>query len=120
MGRNMDSRAAYLDRNEVWNRLKTSTSCCSDLLANMRGRLRRGFGTFLTLQFGGPHRDIREPIQASENASATVKRTLGRRRVSIKGDISLWIRDSRWSISNKDMAVDWTSDAALVEPNARF
>jgi hypothetical protein len=76
MGRNMDSRAAYLDRNEVWNRLKTSTSCCSDLLANMRGRLRRGFGTFLTLQFGGPHRDIREPIQASENASATVKRTL--------------------------------------------
>jgi hypothetical protein len=76
---------------------------------------RRGYGTFLTLQFGEPHRDIREPIQASENADATVKRTLGRRRVSIKGDISLWIRDSQWSISTKDVAVDWTSDAALVE-----
>jgi hypothetical protein len=76
---------------------------------------RRGYGTCLTLQFGEPHRDVREPIQASENASAAVKRTLGRRLVSIKGDISLWIRDSQWSVSTKGAAVHWTSDAALVE-----
>jgi hypothetical protein len=110
----MDSRAAYLQKRSM-----ESSKNIDELLQRLVGQYawstRRGFGTFLTLQFGEPHRDIREPIQASENDNATVKRALGRRRVSIKGDISLWIRDSRWSISNMDMAVDWTSDAALVE-----
>jgi hypothetical protein len=96
-----------------------SSKNIDDLLRLLVGQYawsaRRGYGTFLTLQFGKPHRDVREPIQAGENADATVKRTLGRRLVSIKGDISLWIRDSQWSIFNKDVAVNWTSDATLVE-----
>jgi hypothetical protein len=76
--------------------------------------VRNGVDTFITMEFGEPHRVIREPIQASEDASATVRRILGRRRISIKGDFSLWVRDSQWSIFTKDAAVNWDSDLAAV------
>jgi hypothetical protein len=76
--------------------------------------VRRGFGTFLTMQFGEPHRVVYEPRQASENVSAAVRRALGRRLISIKGDVSLFIQDSQWSIFTTDAAVNWDSDEALV------
>jgi hypothetical protein len=76
--------------------------------------VRRGVGTFLTMQFGEPHRLVREPIQARGNADAVVGRTLGRRLISIKGDVSLFIQDSQWSISTKDAVVNWDSDEASM------
>ena len=76
--------------------------------------VRSGVGTFLTMEFGEPHRVVREPRQASENVSAAVRRTLARRLISIKGDISLFIRDSRWSIFTKDAEVNWSSSEAPV------
>src|SRR5665213_1331063 len=48
--------------------------------------VRRGYGTFLTMEFGSPHLIIREPIVASSDASDRVKRNLAKRRVSIVGD----------------------------------
>lgn len=76
--------------------------------------VRRGVGTFLTMQFGEPHRVVREPIQASEDVSAASRRSLGRRLISIKGDASLFIQDAQWSISTKDAAVNWESNETLV------
>jgi hypothetical protein len=76
------------------------------LVGQFAWSVRRGFGTYLTMQFGEPHRVVREPIQASENADAVVRRTLGRRLISIQGDVSLSIQDSQWSIFTKDAAVN--------------
>src|SRR5689334_17592963 len=76
--------------------------------------VRSGVGTMLTMEFGEPHRLIREPIQASEDASELVKRILARRLITIKGDLSLFVQDSQWSICTGDAAVNWNSDAALV------
>lgn len=76
--------------------------------------VRSGVDTFITMGFGEPHRVVYEPIQASEGSSAVVKKILARRRISIKGDVSLFVRDSRWSISTKNAAVNWESDAALI------
>jgi hypothetical protein len=76
--------------------------------------VRSGVGTFLTMEFGEPHRVVYEPRQASENVSAAVRRTLGRRLISIKGDLSLFIQDSQWSIFTKDAEVNWKSSEALV------
>jgi hypothetical protein len=77
--------------------------------------VQRGYGTMLKMQFGQPHRVVRKPIRASDDASTTVKKTLARRVVLIEGDISLRIRDSRWSISTEDVVVDWRSDASAVD-----
>jgi hypothetical protein len=76
---------------------------------------RGGFGTFLTMQFGEPHRLIRGPGQASQDSSAAVRRILDRRLITIKGDLSLFIQNSRWTISAGEKAVDWKSDRALID-----
>jgi hypothetical protein len=76
--------------------------------------VRSGVDTFLTMEFGEPHRVVYEPTQADEGASAVVRNVLGRRRISIKGDFTLFVRDSQWSISTKDAAVSWESDQTLV------
>jgi hypothetical protein len=73
-----------------------------------------GVDTFLTMEFGEPHRVVSGPRQASEGVSAVVKKILARRHIRIKGDVSLFIQDSQWSISTKDAVVNWNSDAALV------
>jgi hypothetical protein len=76
--------------------------------------VRSGVDTFLTMEFGEPHRVVYEPRQASEGASAAVKKILASRRITIKGDVSLFIQDSQWTIGTKDAVVNWNSDAALV------
>jgi hypothetical protein len=76
--------------------------------------VRNGVDTFITMEFGETHRVIYEPIQASEDASTLIRKILGRRKISIKGDFSLWVRDSRWSIFTKHAAVNWDSDLAAV------
>jgi hypothetical protein len=76
--------------------------------------VRSGVDTWITMEFGEPHRRIREPRQASEDASELVKRILARRLITMKGDLSLFIQDSQWSISTGDAVVNWNSDAALV------
>ena len=47
--------------------------------------VRSAVDTFLTMEFGEPHRVVYEPVQASEDASAIVRNVLGRRRISMKG-----------------------------------
>jgi hypothetical protein len=76
--------------------------------------VRGGVGTFLTMEFGEPHRVVYEPRQTDEDASAAVRRTLARRLISIKGDVSLFVRDSQWSVFTKNAEVNWKSNAALV------
>jgi hypothetical protein len=77
--------------------------------------IRRTVGTSITMQFGEPHRLVREPRQTTESTDEVVKRILGRRLVSIKGDFSFSIRDAQWSIVAKDRAVNWESSEALVQ-----
>ena len=60
--------------------------------------VRRGHGTFLTMEFGAPHLTVREPIAASPGASPKVKKNLSRRRVTVVGDWHLWIKHAEWEI----------------------
>jgi hypothetical protein len=73
-----------------------------------------GVDTWLTMQFGGPHRVVYEPKQASEGVSAVVQKILARRHITIKGDVSLFVQNSQWSILTKDAAINWKSDEGLV------
>lgn len=75
---------------------------------------KRGYGTFLTMEFGQPHMVVREP-KPSTNNDALVANILRRRRVTIVGDTSLWIRDSEWSLSSEMGVVDLNSSDTAVE-----
>jgi hypothetical protein len=46
--------------------------------------VRSGVDTFITMEFGEPHRVV--------GSRAVVKKILARRRISIKGDVSLFVR----------------------------
>lgn len=88
-----------------------------ELLQQLLGELvwsaKRGHGTFITMEFGTPHLVVREPIK-SKSTTPQVVRHLARRHVSIHGDFSLFIWDSRWSISTKDQTVGLDTSENVV------
>ena len=93
-----------------------------DLLQLLVGELvwqvKRGDGTFLTMEFGTPHLVVRELIK-SKSEMPRVVRLLAHRRVFIHGDFSLFIQDSRWSISSKDQTVGLDTSETVVREMLR-
>jgi hypothetical protein len=65
-------------------------------------QVRRGHGSFLTMEFGMPHLAVREPIAASSDCSERVKRNLKRRHIVVTGDWHFWVQYADWTISTPD------------------
>jgi hypothetical protein len=65
-------------------------------------QVRRGHGSFLTMEFGTAHLAVREPISASSDSSEKVKRNLQRRHVTITGDWHFWVQYGDWKITTAD------------------
>lgn len=59
---------------------------------------RRGHGSFLTLEFGTPRLEIREPRKASPGSSRIVRKNFARRLVTLRGDWHLWIYCADWTV----------------------
>jgi hypothetical protein len=62
--------------------------------------VQRGFGSFLTMEFGKPHLLVSQPIVPRYSRSARVKRALKRRKVYVTGDWYFWIQ-CEWKISTQ-------------------
>jgi hypothetical protein len=60
-----------------------------------------GHGTSLTLEFGKPRLEVREPRAAAVPVSKKLRQNLARRRVSIIGEWHLWICWSDWELYRK-------------------
>src|SRR5687767_12255528 len=72
--------------------------------------VRRGFGSFLTLEFGSPHLVVREPVQPRAEASQRVKRLLAKRSVHARGRWHLWIYGCEWRVQAEGRIIgDWTT-----------
>jgi hypothetical protein len=84
------------------------------LVGHLVWSVRKGVGTGLSMQFGEPHRVVRGPGRASEDASPVVRKILNRRLITIKGDLTLSILDAKWSIFTRDKVVNWESSEELV------
>lgn len=59
-------------------------------------RVSPGWGSFLTLEFGDPHLEIREPVVSRNDISHPQREQLTNRRVFIHGDWHLWINCCDW------------------------
>lgn len=68
-------------------------------------QVRRGHGSFLTMEFGMPHLSIREPIIPSPNRSEKVSRILQRRHVTVIGDWHFWVQYGDWKLLTADGAL---------------
>jgi hypothetical protein len=80
--------------------------------------VKRGFGTFMTLEFGDPQLHILEPITAT-SASATVRRRLARRRVVVHGAWHLWIYCCDWRVGSGGRRVGDSSSPRRIDAAAR-
>jgi hypothetical protein len=70
--------------------------------------VKRGHGSFLTMEFGSPHLIVREPITVSPNSLPQVSKRLAMRRVYVTGDFHFWMIEADWRLCVADDTV--TSD----------
>jgi hypothetical protein len=59
---------------------------------------KRGYGSFLTIEFGEPHLRIRESLGQGEESETKRNGRLRERRVKVVGDWYLWIQDASWRL----------------------
>lgn len=91
-----------------------------DLFAPLRGHLawgiHRSYGTCLAMEFGEPHREIREPCASPSASSERGRRLLTRRRVQIVGDWCLAVLHAHWEIRTEQAAAtSFESEPAQVD-----
>jgi len=67
--------------------------------------VRPGYGSFLTLEFGKPHLEVREPMIANKGVSARVCEGMARRGVFVHGEWHLWIYCCDWEVLSKGKRV---------------
>lgn len=83
-------------------------------------RVSPGWGSFLTLEFGDPHLEVREPVAAKGNVSERVKKERARRRVFIHGDWHLWINCCDWEVTSGGNLVGRSTAARSIQTAADF
>lgn len=69
------------------------------LLGEPCWQVRRGYGSFLTFEFGDPHLEIYEPRTVPAHYSERVRKRLARRNIFIHGDWHLWIYCCDWLVT---------------------
>jgi hypothetical protein len=82
--------------------------------------VRPGHGSFLTIEFGRPHLEVREPIAVRKKVTAKVREQMGRRRVYIHGEWHFWIKCCDWEVRYKGKRVGDSSTKARIRRAADF
>lgn len=77
--------------------------------------VRRGVGSFLTMEFGVPHLEIREPKEAAPNIPESARIILQRRHVWVRGDWHLWIEDCDWAIESFGLKATCKSKSDYID-----
>jgi hypothetical protein len=83
-------------------------------------RVSPGWGSFLTLEFGEPHLEIREPVVARKEASQRVRQALAKRQVFIHGDWHLWINCWDWKVFSNRKLVGQSTLAPTIRKAAEL
>ncbi|MFM0221177.1 hypothetical protein [Paraburkholderia dipogonis] len=102
-----------MDNNEV-------RDAFSEMYGLPTWQVRKGVGSFLTLEFGAPHLRIREPY-LSRSESPTTRRLAARRQVTVSGQWHLWIYMCNWTIDANGLRLtDNEASNAAIDRAIRY
>ncbi len=82
--------------------------------------VKRGFGSFLTFEFGEPRLVIREPIGAGLAMSSAGRRVIRRRTAYARGEWHLWIYCCHWGVFEGERLVGDCSSNRRIDRAAGF
>src|SRR5215217_5037296 len=82
--------------------------------------VKRGYGSFLTFEFGKPRLEIREPKSLGSSASGRLRESYSRRLATVHGDWHLWIYCCDWVVRKGDVVIGDSSSARRVDRAAAF
>jgi len=82
--------------------METVINPFNPLIGLLAWQVRRGHGSFLTMEFGRPHLSVTEPIIARPDSDERVRRHLKRRRVFVSGDWHFWVQYGDWKLVTAD------------------
>ena len=82
--------------------------------------VKRGWGSFLTMEFGEPHLKIHEPRESTSEFKK-VREAAARRSAYIRGDWHFWIYCCEWGVFDRsDKLVGDTSSKKSIDRAAQF
>src|SRR5688572_28222094 len=81
--------------------------------------VKRGYGSFLTLEFGSAHLVIREPRAPDGDVSRSIRELFARRLVRARGRWHLWIYCCDWRVSSDGAVVGGSTSARRIDRAAR-
>lgn len=76
---------------------KIVTNIFTPLIGQVAWKIQRGYGSFMTMEFGRPHLEINNP--SKPRPGVQLSEAMKRRRVFPSGEWHLWVQDSDWKAS---------------------
>lgn len=71
----------------------------ADIIGKNVWHVHRGIGSFLTMEFGLPKLEVREPKPKSILRTDVSNELLSRRRITVLGEWHLWLQCASWSLA---------------------
>jgi hypothetical protein len=90
------------------------------ILGKLSWDVKPGHGSFLTMEFGKPHLEVREPIATRKGVTAKVKQQLARRHVYVRGAWHFWIMYCDWEVRCNGKRVGDSSTKTKIRRAADF
>src|SRR4051812_29248304 len=81
--------------------------------------VKRGYGSFLTLEFGRPYLRVRNPYRSMAE-SKRVRDAAARRRITVAGEWHLWIYCCDWAVSNGGRLIGDSESKRSMDRAASF
>lgn len=79
--------------------------------------VRQTHGSCFFVEFGNPHREIREPLPVREGMSKARLFKSRRRRLWFRGDWSLLVLDCNWSLRAWELSANHDSTPSQMQPS---
>ncbi len=113
-------RVKRSQRNDSMPLDPTFDRCFAPLIGLPCWHVKPGYGSFITLEFGEPRLEIREPKDARKDATPKVRKIFSQRKVTVRGQWHLWVYCCNWSIMKRDHIVGCSTDNDTVPAGTQF